>query len=50
LLDAKTYEKHLSASNMARLLAPAEADVNAGRTRPARSFLREFKRAHKIPR
>jgi prevent-host-death family protein len=50
LLDAKTYEKHLSASNMARLLGLAEADVNAGRTRPMRSFLRGFKRAHKIPR
>jgi len=50
LLDAKTYEMHLSASNMAKLLAPAEADVHAGRTRPARSFLREFKIAHKISR
>ena len=47
LIDAKTYEKHLSASNMAKLLAPAEADVHAGRTRPLRSFLREFKIAHK---
>ena len=50
LIDAKTYEKHLSASNMAKLLAPAEADVHAGGTRPVRSFLREFKIAHKIPR
>ena len=50
LLDAKTYEKHLKASNLARLLGPAEADVAAGRTRPIRGFLREFKHAHKIPR
>lgn len=49
LLDAKTYEKHLKASNLARLLAPAEEDVKAGRTRPIRQFLREFKNAHKIP-
>ncbi|MGH9871838.1 MAG: type II toxin-antitoxin system Phd/YefM family antitoxin, partial [Pyrinomonadaceae bacterium] len=27
LLDAKTYEKYLKASNLARLLGPAESDV-----------------------
>ena len=48
LLDAKTYEKHLSAFNLARLLAEGEADVSAGRTRSARSVLKEFKNAHKI--
>ena len=50
LMDTKTYEKHLQAGNMARLLAPAEEDVAAGRTRPMRSFLKEFKRARKISR
>lgn len=50
LLDAKTYEKHLKASNLARLLWPAEADIKAGRTRPMRSFLREFKNDKKISR
>jgi prevent-host-death family protein len=50
LIDAHTFERHLSASNMARLLAPAEEDVREGHTRPARSFLREFRRARKIPR
>lgn len=50
LLDAKTYEKHLKASNLVRLRGPAEADVAAGRTRPIRAFLREFKHAHKISR
>ena len=50
LMDCKTYEKHLKASNLARLLARAEEDVAAGRTRPFRSFLKEFKRAHKVPR
>ena len=49
LLDAKTYEKHLKASNLARLLAPAEEDVAAGRTREMGEALREFKHAHKIP-
>ncbi len=50
IMDAKSFETHLAASNMARLLAPAEEDVRAGRTRPMRSFLREFKLARKIPR
>lgn len=48
LLDAKTYEKHLKVANMARLLADAEADIAAKRTRPMRSFLKEFKHARKI--
>jgi prevent-host-death family protein len=50
LLDTKTYEKHLQASNMARLLARAEEDVEGGRTRPIRSFLKEFKHARKVSR
>ena len=50
LMDTKTYEKHLKASNMARLLARAEDDVAAGRTRPIRTFLKEFKHARKISR
>jgi len=48
LLDARTYEKYLKASNLARLLAPAEADIAAGRTKPIRKVLREIKHAHKI--
>lgn len=50
LIDAKTYEKHLKASNISRLLIPAERDVRAKRTKPMRSFLKNFKNAHKIPR
>lgn len=50
LMDTLTYEKHLKASNMARLLALAEEDVAAGRTRPIRMFLKEFKHARKISR
>jgi prevent-host-death family protein len=50
LMDTKTYEKHLKAGNMARLLARAEEDVEAGRTRPIRSFLKEFKHARKVSR
>jgi len=48
LMNARTYEKHLSASNLAKLIAPAEDDVRTGRTRPMSAFLREFKRARKI--
>ncbi len=50
LMDTKTYEKHLKAGNMARLLARAEEDVGARRTRPIRSFLKEFKHARKVSR
>ena len=50
LMDTKTYEKHLRASNMIRLLIQAEEDVAAGRTRSMRSFLKEFKHARKISR
>jgi len=50
LMDAKSYEQHLGAANLARLLAVGEADAAAGRTRPMRAFLRELKRARKVPR
>lgn len=49
LIDAKTYQKQLKAMNLAGLLAEGEDDISAGRVRSARSFLREFKNAHKIP-
>ncbi len=48
LLDVRIYEKHLQAGNLARLVAPAEREVENGRTRPAREFLKEFRRAKKI--
>jgi prevent-host-death family protein len=50
LMDKTTYEKYLKAGNMARLLAVGEQDVASGRTRSMRTFLKEFKRARKIPR
>jgi len=50
IIDAKTYEKQMKALNLARLLVEAEEDVAAGRVRPARAFLKEFKNAHKIRR
>jgi prevent-host-death family protein len=48
LIDAKTYEKHLRAFNLARLLAEAEEDIAVARARSARSYLTEFKSARKI--
>lgn len=50
LMDTSTYEKHLQAANMARLLARGEEDIAAGRTRSIRSFLKEFKDARKVSR
>lgn len=48
LLDVRVYEKHLQAANLAKLIVTAEKDVEKGRTRPARDFLKEFKRGKKI--
>jgi hypothetical protein len=48
LLDVRVYEKHLQAANLAKLIAPAEHDVESSRTRPAHDFVKKFKRAKKI--
>ena len=50
LMDTRTYEKHLKAANMARILALGEEDIAAGHTRPIRSFLKEFKHDRKVSR
>ncbi len=50
LIDAKSYEQHLGAANLAQLLAAGEGDIAAGRTRPMRAFVKEFRRARKVPR
>jgi prevent-host-death family protein len=50
LMDTATYEKHLKAANMAVILARAEQDIASGHGRSMRAFLKEFKRARKIPR
>jgi len=49
LMDATTYEKHLKASNLFKLLLPAEEDILSKRIKPMRSFLKDFKHAHKVP-
>ena len=49
LLDVRVYERQLQAANLAKLIVPAEQDLEKGRTRPARDFLKEFKRVKKIP-
>ena len=48
LLNVRVYEKYLRARNLANILAPAEREVQRGRTRLARDFLKEFKCAKKI--
>ncbi len=49
LIDVKTFERKLKALNLVGLLAEGEEDIRRGRTRPASAFLKEFKRAKKIP-
>ena len=50
LIDVETYERKLKVLNLVGLLAEGEQDVQQGRTRPASAFLKEFRRAKKIPR
>jgi hypothetical protein len=49
-MDVAVYEKQLRAANLSRLLAPAEEEVAAGKTRPMKEFLKEFSNDRKIPR
>lgn len=48
IMDVAVYEKRLQAANLSRLLAPAEEEVAAGKSRPMKSFLSEFKNARNI--
>ena len=48
LMNTKTYDKLLKASNLTRLLAVAEENIASKQTRPMLFFLKEFKRAHKV--
>jgi len=48
LLDVRQYEKNLRAVNLAKLIAPAEQDVEKGKIRSAQDFLKEFKRENEI--
>ncbi|TAL24195.1 MAG: type II toxin-antitoxin system Phd/YefM family antitoxin [Nitrospirae bacterium] len=47
LLNVEVFEKKLKALNLGALIAEAETDVKERRTRPAREFLKEFKRRAK---
>lgn len=49
LLDVRAYERLVRAGNLAELLAPAEQDLAAGKTRPMREFMEELKRGKGIP-
>lgn len=48
LLDARVFQKYLEALNMSHLLSQAENDVRSKKTRPIRTFLKQFKHARKI--
>ena len=50
VLDAAAFERRLKLVNLARLLAEAEADVQAGRVRPADEFLSELNCEQTVPR
>ncbi len=50
IMDATTFERRLKIANLSRLLAGAEADVLAGRTRPFRDFMADFRRGKKVSR
>jgi len=47
LMDAGSFERYFSAANLAKLSAPAEEDIRAGRTRLLRAVLKgkEYKNA-----
>ena len=49
LIDVQTFERKLKALNLVGLLAEGAEDIRRRRTRPASAFLKEFKRAKKIP-
>ena len=50
ILDAAAYERRLKIANLAQLLMEGEADVRAGRVRPAEDFFDELNRGKKISR
>ncbi len=49
VVDAESYKTALSAAQLRPLLAEAEEDIRAGRTRDMREFLKGFKRDRGIP-
>jgi len=48
LMDVDVFEKKMKALNLRLLLAQAEKDVKDGRTKDARTFLKEIKKSAKI--
>lgn len=50
IVDSKIYEEQLKAQNLSKLLAIAEKDVEAGRTRPMKEFLKDLKNGKTVSR
>lgn len=48
LLDAAVYEKRLAEVNLSRLLSEGEADIRAGRARPAREAMKDIRRRARL--
>jgi prevent-host-death family protein len=48
LMNVETFEKKLKAFNLATLLAEAESDLEKGRVRLAREFMKELANEQKI--
>jgi prevent-host-death family protein len=50
VMDASSFERQLKLASLTRLLAEGEADIRAGRTKPASEFFDELRREKKISR
>ena len=48
MLDVEKFENKIKALNLINLIKPAQDDINAGRTRSAKAFLKEFRKNAKI--
>jgi prevent-host-death family protein len=50
LVDATMFQHQLRVLNLAALLGRGEEDIRRSRTKPARAFLEDFRRAKKVSR
>jgi prevent-host-death family protein len=48
VVDAQDYERQQAELELARNIMQAEKEYAAGKARPARTFLKELKRAYKL--
>ena len=48
IMDVESYEKQIKAANLANLLLEAERDIAEDKVRPVKTFMKDFKRDHKL--